>query len=107
MAIVAMALVRAGLGGEVLSQFAVLLLVVVIGLAEWPISRAWHASAVLVEATSDYAGAARAALGDSDWTILRRRYSAQQSVAAHHRRDYAAALRAPSWLEAALSSASA
>ena len=36
MAIVAMALVRAGLGGQALSLFAVPLLVIVIGLAEWP-----------------------------------------------------------------------
>ncbi|MEM7192795.1 MAG: ABC transporter permease, partial [Pseudomonadota bacterium] len=37
MAIVAMALVRAGLGGGALTLFAVPLLVIVIGLAEWPI----------------------------------------------------------------------
>ena len=71
MAIVAMALVRAGLGGEALSQFAVPLLVVVIGLAEWPIFARTARSAVLVEATKDYVRAARA-VGDSDWTILRR-----------------------------------
>lgn len=71
MAIVAMALVRAGLGGEALSQFAVPLLVVVIGLAEWPIFARTARSAVLVEVTKDYVRAARA-VGDSDWTILRR-----------------------------------
>jgi len=36
MAIIALALFRAALGGESLSRYAVLLLVVVIGLAEWP-----------------------------------------------------------------------
>ena len=41
MAIIAMALVRAGLGGEALSRLAVPLLVIVIGLAEWPIFAAW------------------------------------------------------------------
>ena len=71
MAIVAMALVRAGLGGEALSTFAVPLLVIVIGLAEWPIFARTARSAVLVEATKDYVRAARA-VGDSDMTILRR-----------------------------------
>ncbi len=71
MAIVAMALVRAGLGGEALSTFAVPLLVIVIGLAEWPIFARTARSAVLVEATKDYVRAARA-VGDSDVTILRR-----------------------------------
>ena len=71
MAIVAMALVRAGLGGEALNLFAVPLLVVVIGLAEWPIFARTARSAVLVEATRDYVRAARA-VGNSDWTILRR-----------------------------------
>lgn len=71
MAIVAMALVRAGLGGEALSQFAVPLLIIVIGLAEWPIFARTARSAVLVEVTKDYVRAARA-VGDSDWTILRR-----------------------------------
>ena len=36
MAIIALALFRAGLGGESLSRYAVPLLVVVIGVAEWP-----------------------------------------------------------------------
>ncbi|MEM8574835.1 MAG: ABC transporter permease [Pseudomonadota bacterium] len=71
MAIVAMALVRAGLGGEALTLFAVPLLVVVIGLAEWPIFARTARSAVLVETTKDYVRAARA-VGDSDWTIIRR-----------------------------------
>jgi len=71
MAIVAMALVRAGLGGEALSLFAIPLLVIVIGLAEWPIFARTARAAVLVEVTKDYVRAARA-LGDSDWTIVRR-----------------------------------
>ncbi len=71
MAIVVMALVRAGLGGEALSAFAVPLLVIVIGLAEWPIFARTARSAVLVETTKDYVRAARA-VGDSDMTILRR-----------------------------------
>lgn len=71
MAIVAMALVRAGLGGDALNVFAVPLLIVVIGLAEWPIFARTARAAVLVEATKDYVRAARA-VGDSDWTILRR-----------------------------------
>lgn len=71
MAIVAMALVRAGLGGEALSLFAIPLLVIVIGLAEWPIFARTARAAVLVEVTKDYVRAARA-LGDSDGTIMRR-----------------------------------
>lgn len=71
MAIVAMALVRAGLGGQALSLFAVPLLVIVIGLAEWPIFARTARATVLVEVTKDYVRAARA-IGDSDWTILRR-----------------------------------
>jgi peptide/nickel transport system permease protein len=71
MAIVVMALVRASLGGEALSTFAVPLLVIVIGLAEWPIFARTARSAVLVETTKDYVQAARA-VGDSDIIILRR-----------------------------------
>lgn len=71
MAIVAMALVRAGLGGDALNLFAVPLLIVVIGLAEWPIFARTARAAVLVEAAKDYVRAARA-VGDSDLTILRR-----------------------------------
>ena len=71
MAIVAMALVRAGLGGQALSLFAVPLLVIIIGLAEWPVFARTARAAVLVEVTKDYVHAARA-IGDSDWTILRR-----------------------------------
>jgi peptide/nickel transport system permease protein len=71
MAIVVLALVRASLGGEALSAFAVPLLVIVIGLAEWPIFARTARSAVLVEATKDYVRAARA-VGGSDITILRR-----------------------------------
>lgn len=71
MAIVVMALARAGLGGEALSMFAVPLLVLVIGLAEWPIFARTARAAVLVEATKDYVRAARA-VGDTDVTIVRR-----------------------------------
>jgi peptide/nickel transport system permease protein len=71
MAIIVMALFRAGLGGEALSQFAVPLLVVVIGLAEWPIFARTARAATLVEATKDYVRAARAA-GSSGGAIVRR-----------------------------------
>jgi peptide/nickel transport system permease protein len=71
MAIIAMALVRAGLGGEALSQFAVPLLVVVIGLAEWPIFARTARAATLVEASKDHVRAARA-VGATDFAIVRR-----------------------------------
>lgn len=71
MAIIVMALVRAGLGGEALSRFAVPLLVLVIGLAEWPIFARTARAATLVEAAKDYVRAARA-LGGSDLAIVHR-----------------------------------
>ncbi len=71
MAIIVMALVRAGLGGEALSHFAVPLLVLVIGLAEWPIFARTARAATLVEAAKDYIRAARA-LGGSDLAIVHR-----------------------------------
>jgi len=71
MAIIVLALFRAGLGGESLSQFAVPLLVVVIGLAEWPYFARTARAATQVESAKDYIRAARA-LGASDRTVLRR-----------------------------------
>jgi peptide/nickel transport system permease protein len=71
MAIIAMALFRAGLGGESLSRFAVPLLVVVIGLAEWPFFARTARAGTQVEAAKDYVRAARA-LGASDFAVLRR-----------------------------------
>lgn len=71
MAIIAMALVRAGLGGEALSRLAVPLLVIVIGLAEWPIFARTARAAALVETAKDYIRAARA-LGGSDFAIVHR-----------------------------------
>ena len=71
MAIIVLALFRAGLGGESLSQFAVPLLVVVIGLAEWPFFARTARAATQVESAKDYIRAARA-LGASDRTVLRR-----------------------------------
>jgi peptide/nickel transport system permease protein len=71
MAIIAMALFRASLGGESLSRFAVPLLVIVIGLAEWPIFARTARAATMVEAAKDYVRAGRA-LGASDFGILGR-----------------------------------
>lgn len=71
MAIIVMALFRAGLGGEALSRFAVPLLVIVIGLAEWPIFARTARAATLVEAAKDYVRAARA-VGSSDLAIVHR-----------------------------------
>jgi peptide/nickel transport system permease protein len=71
MAIIVMALFRAGLGGEALSRFAVPLLVLVIGLAEWPIFARTARAATLVEAAKDYVRAARA-VGSSDLAIVHR-----------------------------------
>lgn len=59
-AIIALALFRAGFGGESLSHHAVLLLVVVIGLAEWPYFARTARAATQVEAVKDYVRAARA-----------------------------------------------
>jgi peptide/nickel transport system permease protein len=71
MAIIALALFRAGLGGESLSRYAVPLLVVVIGLAEWPYFARTARAATQVEAGKDYVRAARA-LGASGLGILGR-----------------------------------
>jgi peptide/nickel transport system permease protein len=60
LAIIALALFRAGLGGESLSRYAVPLLVVVIGLAEWPYFARTARAASQVEAGKDYVRAARA-----------------------------------------------
>jgi peptide/nickel transport system permease protein len=69
LAIIAMALVRAWLGGEGLGTYAVPLLVLVIGLAEWPYFARTARAATHVEAAKDYVLAARA-LGATDYTIL-------------------------------------
>jgi peptide/nickel transport system permease protein len=71
MAILVMALFRAGLGGETLSQYAVPLLVVVIGLAEWPFFVRTARAATQVEAAKDYVRAGRA-LGASSFAIVHR-----------------------------------
>jgi peptide/nickel transport system permease protein len=71
MAIIALALFRAGLGGESLSRFAVPLLVVVIGLAEWPYLARTARAATQVEAAKDYVRAGRA-LGASDASVVLR-----------------------------------
>jgi peptide/nickel transport system permease protein len=71
MAIIVMALFRAGLGGQALSQFAVPLLVLVIGLAEWPVFARTTRAATLVEAAKDYVRAARS-VGSSDRAIVQR-----------------------------------
>jgi peptide/nickel transport system permease protein len=71
MAIIALALFRAGLGGESLSRYAVPLLVVVIGFAEWPYFARTARAATQVEAAKDYVRAARA-LGASDAGIVAR-----------------------------------
>jgi peptide/nickel transport system permease protein len=71
MAIIALALFRAGLGGESLSRYAVPLLVVVIGLAEWPYFARTARAATQVEASKDYVRAARA-LGASSLGVVGR-----------------------------------
>lgn len=71
MAIIALALFRAGLGGEALSRYAVPLLVVVIGVAEWPYFARTARAATQVEAAKDYVRAARA-LGASGLGIVTR-----------------------------------
>lgn len=70
MAIIALALFRAGFGGESLGRFAVPLLAVVIGLAEWPYLARTARAATQVEAAKDYVRAARA-LGASTPRLLR------------------------------------
>ncbi len=69
LAIIALALVRAGLGGETLGRFAVPLLVLVIGLAEWPYFARTARAATQAEAAKDYVRAGRA-LGASDAGII-------------------------------------
>jgi len=71
LAIIALALFRAGLGGASLGTFAVPLLVLVIGVAEWPYFARTARAATQVEAAKDYVRAARA-LGASDASIVRR-----------------------------------
>ncbi len=71
MAIIVLALFRAGLGGESLSRYAVPLLVVVIGIAEWPYFARAARAAAQVEATKDYVRAARA-LGATGLGIVTR-----------------------------------
>jgi len=71
MAIIALALFRAGLGGESLSRYAVPLLVVVIGLAEWPYFARTARAATQVEAAKDYVRAGRA-LGATNVAIMGR-----------------------------------
>jgi peptide/nickel transport system permease protein len=71
MAIIVMALFRAGLGGEALNRFAVPLLVLVIGLAEWPVFARTARAATLVEAAKDYVRAGRA-VGSSDLAVVQR-----------------------------------
>jgi len=60
LAIIALALYRAGFGGESLSRYAVPLLVIVIGLAEWPYFARTARAATQVEIAKDYVRAARA-----------------------------------------------
>jgi peptide/nickel transport system permease protein len=71
LAIIALALVRAGLGGATLGRLAVPLLVLVIGLAEWPYFARTARAATLVEAARDHVRAAKA-LGAGDAAIVRR-----------------------------------
>lgn len=71
LAIIALALFRAGLGGASLSRFAVPLLVVVIGIAEWPYFARTARAAAQVEAAKDYVRAGRA-LGSSSFAIMAR-----------------------------------
>lgn len=71
LAIIALALFRAGLGGESLGTFAVPLLVLVIGVAEWPYFARTARAATQVEAAKDYVRGAQA-LGASHAMIVRR-----------------------------------
>jgi peptide/nickel transport system permease protein len=71
LAIIALALVRAGFGGETLGNLVVPLLVLVIGLAEWPYFARTARAATLVEAAKDHVRAAKA-LGAGDAVIVRR-----------------------------------
>ena len=69
MAIIALALFRASLGGDALSRYAVPLLVLVIGLAEWPYFARTARAATQVEAAKDYVRAA-SALGASSLRLV-------------------------------------
>jgi peptide/nickel transport system permease protein len=71
MAIIALALFRAGLGDESLSRYAVPLLVIVIGLAEWPYFARTARAATQVEAAKDYVRAGRA-LGATSFALMAR-----------------------------------
>ena len=71
MAIIALALFRAGLGGDALSRCAVPLLVVVIGLAEWPYFARTARAATQVEAAKDYVRAGRALGGSGPGIVWR------------------------------------
>ncbi|HEX2447387.1 MAG TPA: ABC transporter permease [Methyloceanibacter sp.] len=71
MAIIALALFRAVLGGESLSRYAVPLLVIVIGVAEWPYFARTARGAAQVEAAKDHVRAA-SALGASNLAIMGR-----------------------------------
>jgi peptide/nickel transport system permease protein len=71
LAIIALALFRAGLGGETLGRFAVPVLILVIGLAEWPSFARTARAATQVEAAKDHVRAGRA-LGASGAAIVRR-----------------------------------
>jgi len=71
LAIVALALFRTWLGAESLGTNAVPILVVVIGLAEWPFFARTARAGVLSEKAKDYVRAARA-LGATDGEIVRR-----------------------------------
>jgi peptide/nickel transport system permease protein len=71
LAIIALALFRAGLGGETLGRFAVPVLVLVIGIAEWPGFARTARAATQVEAAKDHVRAARA-LGASGAAVVRR-----------------------------------
>ncbi len=88
MAIIALALFRAGLGGESLSRFAVPLLVVVIGLAEWPYFARTARAATQVEAAKDYVRAARA-LGRKQLRHHVAPHPSQYPLAADRGRDHA------------------
>ena len=88
LAIIALALFRAGLGGESLSRYAVPLLVVVIGLAEWPYFARTARAATQVEAAKDYVRAGRA-LGATNLAHHGAPYPPQYPFAADRRGDHA------------------
>ena len=92
LAIIALALFRAGLGGESLSRYAVPLLVVVIGLAEWPYFARTARAATQVEAAKDYVRAGRA-LGATDFAHHVAPHPAQYPLAADRGGDHASRRR--------------